>query len=57
LRELVFLYAAGFLPIDESVAISLGLVFFLVTALSSFTGVFIRLPDSDDNAILTEKSA
>ena len=44
LRELVFLYAASELPIDETSAVALGLTFFLITALSSFAGVFLRLP-------------
>ncbi len=44
LRELVFLYASAALPIDETAAVALGLVFFLITAVSSFTGVFLQLP-------------
>ncbi|MCH2216337.1 MAG: flippase-like domain-containing protein [Flavobacteriales bacterium] len=44
LRELVFLYAANELPIDGTSAVALGLIFFLITALSSFVGVFLRLP-------------
>ncbi|MCZ4408947.1 lysylphosphatidylglycerol synthase transmembrane domain-containing protein [Cryomorphaceae bacterium 1068] len=47
LRELVFLYASQELPIDETAAVALGLVFFLITALSSFIGVFLRLPSGD----------
>lgn len=46
LRELVFLYASRELPIDETAAVALGLVFFLITALSSFIGVFLRLPEN-----------
>jgi len=45
LRELVFLYASALFPIDETAAVALGLVFFLITAASSFFGVFLRLPD------------
>lgn len=44
LRELVFLYAASILPIDETAAVALGLAFFLITAASSLIGVFLRLP-------------
>jgi hypothetical protein len=44
LRELVFLYASTLLPIDETSAVALGLMFFLITAISSFIGVFLRLP-------------
>jgi uncharacterized membrane protein YbhN (UPF0104 family) len=47
LRELVFLYASQELPIDETAAVALGLVFFLITALSSFIGVFLRLPSGE----------
>lgn len=47
LRELVFLYASQELPIDETAAVALGLVFFLITALSSFIGVFLHLPDGE----------
>lgn len=45
LRELVFLYASAVFPIDETAAVALGLAFFLITALSSFIGVFLRLPE------------
>jgi len=44
LRELVFLYASQELPINETSAVALGLTFFLITALSSFVGVFLRIP-------------
>ncbi len=47
LRELVFLYAAGLLPIDGTTAVALGLMFFLITALSSFVGVGLKLPEGD----------
>lgn len=43
LRELLFFYAATFLPIDQTSAVALGLVFFLITALSSFAGVFLKV--------------
>jgi hypothetical protein len=45
LRELVFLYASALFPIEETAAVALGLAFFLITAGSSFIGVFLRLPD------------
>jgi hypothetical protein len=44
---LVFLYASQELPIDETAAVALGLVFFLITALSSFIGVFLRLTEGE----------
>jgi uncharacterized membrane protein YbhN (UPF0104 family) len=48
LRELVFLYASQELPIDETSAVALALLFFLITAFSSFVGVFLRLPKAED---------
>jgi len=45
LRELVFVYAAQYLPIDETPAVSLGMMYFVVIALSSFAGIFIKLPE------------
>ena len=42
-RELVFLYASGSVGLDEGMAVAVGLLFFLATALSSFAGVLIRL--------------
>lgn len=45
LRELVFVYASQYLPIDETPAVALGLMYFVVIAASSFIGVFIKLPD------------
>jgi hypothetical protein len=45
LRELVFVYASQYLPIDETPAVSLGLMYFVVIALSSFVGVFVKLPE------------
>ncbi|MCA1751085.1 MAG: lysylphosphatidylglycerol synthase transmembrane domain-containing protein [Cryomorphaceae bacterium] len=46
LRELVFVYAAQYLPIDETPAVSLGMMYFVVIALSSFVGIFIKLPEN-----------
>lgn len=45
LRELVFVYAAQFLPIEQTPAVSLGIMYFVVIALSSFAGVFVKLPE------------
>jgi len=44
LRELVFLYASQYFAIDETAAIALGLMYFLVIAASSFIGIFVKLP-------------
>lgn len=47
LRELVFVYAAQYLPIDETPAVALGLMYFVVIAASSFIGIFIKLPNHE----------
>ncbi len=39
-RELVFVFSAAYLSIDTSTAVAFSMLFFLITALSSFTGVF-----------------
>ncbi len=46
LRELVFLYAATIFPIDQTAAVALALMFFVITAISSLCGAFIKLPTS-----------
>lgn len=43
-RELVFIYASGYLPVNEEIAVAFTLLFFLITALSSFAGIFLKLP-------------
>ncbi len=48
LRELVFLYASQYFAIDETAAIALGLMYFLVIAASSFIGIFVKLPGVGD---------
>lgn len=45
LRELVFLYASQYFPIEETPAIALGLMYFMVIAASSFIGIFVKLPE------------
>ncbi|MFC2123735.1 YbhN family protein [Bacteroidota bacterium] len=39
-RELVFVFSAAYLSIDTSTAVAFSILFFLITAVSSFTGVF-----------------
>ncbi|MEH0154898.1 lysylphosphatidylglycerol synthase transmembrane domain-containing protein [Limibacter armeniacum] len=41
-RELLFVYAATYTPIEENAAVLFSLMFFLITALSSFLGVFVK---------------
>lgn len=44
-RELAFLWGHELLHVDISVAISLSLLFFVITALSSLVGVFLRFEE------------
>ncbi len=44
IRELVFIAAAGFCPIDKSEAVAFSFLFFLVTAVSSLPGGFLPVP-------------
>lgn len=46
LRELMFVYASMYLPIDEAASVALGLLFFLITCVSSLAGVVIKLPEN-----------
>lgn len=48
LRELVFLYAATIFPIDQPAAVALALMFFVITAISSLCGAFIKLPSGSE---------
>lgn len=41
-RELVFIYSHDYLGIDENVAVAFSLLFFLITALTSLPGVFMK---------------
>ena len=41
-RELVFIYGNALLPIDTGLAVTFSLLFFLITALSSFIGVLFN---------------
>ncbi len=43
-RELVFIIAAQWTMAIEELAVSLGLLFFIITAISSLSGVFIKIP-------------
>jgi uncharacterized membrane protein YbhN (UPF0104 family) len=41
-RELVFSYGDQLMPIDPHTSVAIGTFFFLITAVSSFVGVFLR---------------
>ena len=42
-RELVFIYGYEFLPIDKNAAVAFSIVFFLITAVSSLAGAFLKI--------------
>jgi uncharacterized membrane protein YbhN (UPF0104 family) len=41
-RELVFIFGADYLMIDKNTAVAFSILFFVITALSSFTGIFFE---------------
>src|SRR5690606_5263226 len=41
-RELVFIFSHDYIGIDKNTAVAFSLLFFLITALTSLTGVFLR---------------
>lgn len=41
-RELVFIYGANYLMIDKNTAVAFSILFFIITALSAFTGIFFE---------------
>ncbi len=46
-RELVFLYGKKLLNVSPETGIAIGLIFFLITALSSFAGAFLKYTPKD----------
>jgi len=41
-RELVFIFGADYLFIDKNTAVAFSILFFVITAISSFTGIFFE---------------
>jgi len=41
-RELVFIFGANYLMIDKNTAVAFSILFFVITAVSSFTGIFFE---------------
>ncbi len=41
-RELVFIFGANYLMIDKNTAVAFSILFFMITAVSSFTGIFFE---------------
>ncbi|MDP4188846.1 MAG: lysylphosphatidylglycerol synthase transmembrane domain-containing protein [Bacteroidota bacterium] len=48
-RELIFLLGCKYLSIDVNTGVAFSLIFFLITALSSFTGAFLNVQESENN--------
>ena len=47
-RELVFLYGKKLLHVSAETGIAIGLIFFLITALSSFAGIFFKYKTTNE---------
>ena len=45
-RELVFIFGANYFMIDKNTAVAFSILFFLITALSSFSGLFLKTGDN-----------
>ena len=41
-RELVFIFGANYLLIDKNTAVAFSILFFVITAISSFTGILFE---------------
>lgn len=48
-RELVFIFGANYFMIDKNTAVAFSILFFLITALSSFSGLFLKTGDKTMN--------
>lgn len=46
-RELVFIFGYSYLPIDKNVAVAFSVLFFVITALSSLTGVLFNVTERE----------
>ncbi|MDN5211841.1 lysylphosphatidylglycerol synthase transmembrane domain-containing protein [Fulvivirgaceae bacterium BMA12] len=53
-REMVFIYGSTFLPVDTNLAVGFSLVFFLITATSSFSGIFF---DTSKETMVTSRQS
>ena len=48
-RELVFIFGADYLMIDKNTAVAFSILFFVITAFSSFSGIFFETKLKSDN--------
>lgn len=48
-RELVFIFGANYFMIDKNTAVAFSILFFLITALSSFSGLFLKTADTSND--------
>ena len=46
-RELVFIFGANYFMIDKNAAVAFSILFFLITAISSFSGLFLNSKNMD----------
>ncbi len=52
-RELVFIYGYEYLQIDKNVAVVFSILFFVITAVSSLAGAFLKAEDPNKNEATT----
>lgn len=50
-RELVFIFGANYLMIDKNTAVAFSILFFVITALSSFSGIFFETKLKSNNQV------
>ena len=48
-RELVFIFGANYLLIDKNTAVAFSILFFIITAFSSFSGIFFETKLKSDD--------
>ena len=51
-RELVFIFGADYLMIDKNTAVAFSILFFVITALSSFSGIFFETKLKSNNQVI-----
>lgn len=50
-RELVFVFAHDYVGIDKNAAVAFSLLFFVITAITSFSGAFLRFNAQNDKGV------
>jgi uncharacterized membrane protein YbhN (UPF0104 family) len=51
-RELVFIFGANYLMIDKNTAVAFSILFFVITAFSSFSGIFFETKLKSNNQVI-----